>query len=135
MTSGRFGRLSGVAAAANRGDGNPAIELVCDVGSVDAPSLETVSALARLQAQARALGCPFHVVHASPRLLELIELAGLSEVLPVLSSADDWPETGSGNQAPSASASDIGSPNSGNSASVSRKAVNSAIWPPENSST
>lgn len=108
---------------------DPSAPAVCDVAAVGAPNLETVSALARLQAKARALGCPFQLINASQRLSDLVELAGLTAILPSLHERDPR------DQRAGSSASDIGSPKSGKSASVSRNAVNSEICPPENSST
>jgi hypothetical protein len=46
-----------------------------------APDLETVDALARLQIVARRHGCRIVVVQPDPALVELIELAGLGEIL------------------------------------------------------
>jgi hypothetical protein len=46
-----------------------------------APDLAVVNALARLQLAARRLGCSLRVVGGCPRLLELLELAGLRELL------------------------------------------------------
>ena len=57
-------------------------EVVCDVAAITTPDCETVDALCRLQLAVRRLGCELQLVHVSPRLRELIELAGLGEVLP-----------------------------------------------------
>ncbi|MEY2568833.1 MAG: hypothetical protein QOE35_3362 [Actinomycetota bacterium] len=47
--------------------------------------LAVVDHLARLQLAARRLGCSIHVRDAGARLVGLLELAGLSEVVPVAS--------------------------------------------------
>lgn len=47
--------------------------------------------LARLALSARRCGCRILVRHASPRLVELITLAGLSEALPVEPLRSDLP--------------------------------------------
>lgn len=55
--------------------------VVCDVHGVE-PDAVTVDALARLQLAARGRGCTVRVRRASTALLELIELMGLTHVLP-----------------------------------------------------
>jgi hypothetical protein len=63
-------------------DANPAPAAVCDVEGV-APDAVTVDALARLQLAARRHGCRIRVCgSASPELLALVELMGLTDVLP-----------------------------------------------------
>jgi ABC-type transporter Mla MlaB component len=52
----------------------------CDVEGVE-PDAVCVDALARLQLAARRRGCCVRLEHASPALLELVELMGLSHVL------------------------------------------------------
>jgi anti-anti-sigma regulatory factor len=47
------------------------------------PDLRTVDALARLQLVARRHGCRIVVVQPDPVLVELIELAGLGEILEI----------------------------------------------------
>ena len=47
------------------------------------PSLQTVDMLARMQLEARAIGCGIEVVDPPAELVELIDLAGLTRVLPV----------------------------------------------------
>jgi hypothetical protein len=47
------------------------------------PDLGTIDALARLQLVARRYGCRIVVVHPDPALVELIELAGLGEILEI----------------------------------------------------
>jgi ABC-type transporter Mla MlaB component len=56
------------------------VTLDVDVARV-APDAATLDALARLALIARRNGCGLRVRHAPEQLLELIELAGLSEVL------------------------------------------------------
>jgi hypothetical protein len=56
-------------------------ELTCDVQGVD-PDAVAVEALARLQLAARRTGCRITMCSASPELLDLIGLLGLSDVLP-----------------------------------------------------
>jgi len=53
----------------------------CDVSGVGADAV-TVDALARLQAVARRNGCVVVLTNAGPDLLGLVDLMGLSEVLP-----------------------------------------------------
>ena len=53
----------------------------CDVSGVGADAV-TVDALARLQAVAHRNGCVVVLDNAAPDLLGLVELMGLSEVLP-----------------------------------------------------
>jgi anti-anti-sigma regulatory factor len=58
--------------------------VICDVGSIDDPDLATIDALAGLALTARRSGGAIHLRRASPRLQELIALAGLESVLPVV---------------------------------------------------
>jgi ABC-type transporter Mla MlaB component len=53
--------------------------VVCDVAGVPADAV-TVDALARLQRGAHGQGCRVVLRNASPELVELIELMGLSDV-------------------------------------------------------
>ena len=53
----------------------------CDVRGVDVDAV-TVDALARLQLAARRRGCQVRLRHASTELRELVDLMGLSDVLP-----------------------------------------------------
>jgi ABC-type transporter Mla MlaB component len=55
--------------------------VACDVHGVE-PDAVTVDALARLQLAARRRGCEVRLHHASAPLRELVELMGLSHVLP-----------------------------------------------------
>ena len=54
---------------------------VCEVDGVE-PDAVTVEALARLQLAARRLGCQVRLRAASRELLELVDLMGLTDVLP-----------------------------------------------------
>jgi len=54
---------------------------LCDVVGVP-PDAVTVEALARLQLAARRRGCEVRLRNAEPALLELVELMGLTHVLP-----------------------------------------------------
>ena len=60
---------------------NEAERIICDVGEVD-PDAVAVDALARLQLLARRAGHEVRLRHVCARLGELVELAGLSDVLP-----------------------------------------------------
>jgi len=53
----------------------------CDVAGVE-PDAVCVDALARLQLAARRRGCCVRLENASPALLELVDLMGLTHVLP-----------------------------------------------------
>ncbi|HUG64989.1 MAG TPA: STAS domain-containing protein [Gaiellaceae bacterium] len=55
--------------------------VTCDVAGV-APDAVTVDALARLQLAARRSGREVHLRSASPALLDLVALMGLTHVLP-----------------------------------------------------
>jgi ABC-type transporter Mla MlaB component len=55
--------------------------VLCDVHGVE-PDAVCVDALARLQLAARRRGCCVRLENASPALLELVELMGLTHVLP-----------------------------------------------------
>ncbi|MGH2674510.1 MAG: STAS domain-containing protein [Actinomycetota bacterium] len=56
--------------------------VVCDVAALDRPDAETVEVLARLQLAARRSGCRVRLRHACGELRDLLELMGLSEVVP-----------------------------------------------------
>ncbi|MDQ1380038.1 MAG: hypothetical protein QOJ71_757 [Actinomycetota bacterium] len=73
----------------------------CDVSRVTEPDECALDALARLQLTARRLGATIHLHHATPALADLIELAGLADVLIVepgkpTDAADPAAPTGSG---------------------------------------
>lgn len=56
--------------------------VTCDVAALDRPDASTVEALARLQLAARRAGCRVLLRHACSELRDLLELMGLSEVVP-----------------------------------------------------
>jgi len=58
--------------------------------------LETLDKLARLQLAAKRLGLELRLSHASRELIELIQLAGLSDVLGVDAEPDDEQSEGAG---------------------------------------
>ncbi|HSK25077.1 MAG TPA: STAS domain-containing protein [Egicoccus sp.] len=55
---------------------------VLDLAALTTPDAATVDALARVLLTARRLGRDVRLRHASPRLVELLELFGLDEELP-----------------------------------------------------
>ena len=55
--------------------------LACDARSVRSPRLSELDAIARLALWARWNGLPFRLEHASPALIDLIALCGLSDQL------------------------------------------------------
>ncbi len=57
--------------------------VICDMGGIAAPDLSTIAALARLQLSVQARGCSAHLRNVSPELRELLEVCGLSEVIPI----------------------------------------------------
>jgi len=60
------------------------VDLVtCDVGAVADPDAGTVDALARLQLTAGRLGCQVAFRNASCELLELLDLTGLRDIVPL----------------------------------------------------
>ncbi len=58
--------------------------IVCDAGAIEAPDVGTIGVLARLQLGAHRHGCEVRLCGASSELVELITLAGLGDVLPVV---------------------------------------------------
>ena len=56
--------------------------LTCDVGAVTRPDAGTVDALARMQLTARRQGGRLELRRACGELRDLLELAGLTDVLP-----------------------------------------------------
>ena len=62
-------------------EASPAGFALCDVRGVE-PDAVTVDALARLQLAARRHGCRVRLCNASSELLELVDLMGLTNVLP-----------------------------------------------------
>lgn len=57
--------------------------LVCDVGELVGPDVVAVDAIARLQLIARRSGRELRLDNASLELRELLELAGLTDVIPM----------------------------------------------------
>lgn len=55
--------------------------IACDARSIVGPHIGTVDALARLVLAARRLGYRVRLEHAAPELVELVDLAGLCDVV------------------------------------------------------
>ncbi len=55
----------------------------CDASGLSRANVTTIDALARLQLTARRNGCALTLQHASGQLLDLLRLAGLSDVVPI----------------------------------------------------
>ena len=62
-------------------DGLPAV-IECNVAAVEGPDARMIETLARLQLAARRAGCRILLRHARGELRGLIELMGLTEVVP-----------------------------------------------------
>jgi ABC-type transporter Mla MlaB component len=62
----------------------PAEVVTCDVRRLTNPDLVTIHRLARLQLTARRLGRSIHLCNARRELIELLELAGLQEAVPLV---------------------------------------------------
>jgi hypothetical protein len=62
------------------------IVIVCDVSQIVDPDRPALEALARLQLTARRLGVTIQLQNACPVLVDLIALAGLTDVLVVADS-------------------------------------------------
>jgi anti-anti-sigma regulatory factor len=58
--------------------------IVVDVGSLAEPDPAILDALVRLQLAAQRLGASIQLENACPVLVDLLALAGLSDVLPVM---------------------------------------------------
>jgi ABC-type transporter Mla MlaB component len=63
--------------------GCDASAIVCDVSALVDPDVMTVDALARLQLTARRAGHRIRLLHACNELKQLLDLMGLSEILPL----------------------------------------------------
>jgi hypothetical protein len=63
--------------------------VACDVSKIVHPNEEALDTLARLQLTARRLGTSIRLYNASPLLADLVEIAGLREVLVVVPSGVD----------------------------------------------
>ena len=99
---------------------SPADLLICDVASIRRPDAATVDLLARLVLATRRRGGDILVRNASTELLDLLELAGLSGVVPTVPAQDS--RRG-------------GRPNIGKKRAVSRKKVIPLIQPSDSSRT
>ena len=66
------------------GNRNHAVVIVCDVCRVSHPDERTLDALARLQLAARRHCATLRLLNACPTLVDLIECAGLGDVLVVV---------------------------------------------------
>ena len=64
------------------------VPLECDVGTIAQADEATLDALARLQLAARRLGTSIELTNASRALRDLLELAGLADVLPNASAVE-----------------------------------------------
>jgi hypothetical protein len=58
--------------------------LICDLRRVTEPDVTVIDALARMQLTARRLGRSIELRHACPQVQELVRLAGLADVLPMI---------------------------------------------------
>jgi ABC-type transporter Mla MlaB component len=61
---------------------DPATVILCDLAQLTDADMATVDALARLALRARRLGCSISLRDPSSELCELVDLAGLRDVLP-----------------------------------------------------
>jgi ABC-type transporter Mla MlaB component len=73
-------------------EGNDANLVECDVAGLLAPDACTLDALARVALTAKRLGCRVRIRHASSELRELLVLAGLAGVLPVVAASPVEPK-------------------------------------------
>jgi anti-anti-sigma factor len=60
--------------------------IVCDLGSLTRPDAAVVDALCRMRLVARRRGCQLRLRDASPELLDLLWLVGLTDVIPAADS-------------------------------------------------
>jgi ABC-type transporter Mla MlaB component len=65
--------------------------LVCDVNALVRPDVGTVDALARVTLVAKHLGAQVLLLDAAPALRELLDLAGLADVVPCVESSGREP--------------------------------------------
>ena len=70
-------------------DDSRAARVVFDVAALDGPDAATLDALARLRLATRRRGLDSCLSRASPRLVELLALAGLQGILPVDDASHD----------------------------------------------
>jgi anti-anti-sigma regulatory factor len=64
-------------------EGSSCEVVICDVGAVPAPDAATIDALARLQLTARRLGGRVLLLRPGEDVLRLLDLMGLTEVVPL----------------------------------------------------
>lgn len=69
--------------------GAAAAEVICDVSALNCADIETVDALSRLQLATRHAGGRVRLGHPSPRLLNLLDFAGLCDVLRTVRASAD----------------------------------------------
>jgi len=69
----------------------PRAIVVVDLSGFGEPDPVLLDALVRLQLAAHQLGTSIRLVNACPRLIDLLAVAGLSDVLPALPSGIDMP--------------------------------------------
>ena len=97
--AGPIGRREVTAVAGRASEGligcGPGI-VTCDVGAVDGPALPAIEVLARLALAARRGRGEMRLEHASPAILELIDLCGLAQVLPCTTPGDQSAEGSAG---------------------------------------
>ena len=62
--------------------------VVCDVGGLTQPNAATVDAVCRIRLAARRQRCRLRLRHASPKLLDLLDLMGLCDVVEGCSGLD-----------------------------------------------
>jgi hypothetical protein len=68
--------------------------VICECARIQDPKLATIDQLARLALAARRGGGRLHLRHANAAMMELIDLAGLAEVLPLCVEVEREPEEG-----------------------------------------
>jgi anti-anti-sigma factor len=73
-------------------DDSPATRVLVDVTALEAPDAATLDALARLRLAARRRGLDICLSRASPRLVELLALAGLQGILPLDDASGSEPD-------------------------------------------
>ncbi|MEA2516409.1 MAG: hypothetical protein QOG16_247 [Actinomycetota bacterium] len=62
-------------------DRGHAIVVICDAGRVARPNAGTVDVIARLRLEAKRAGLGFVLRHANQELVDLLDLAGLTEIV------------------------------------------------------
>lgn len=74
--------VSGLCARIHDALGRGPTPVVYDVAAIREPDMATIEALARLTLTARRLGHPVRLRSASPDLRDLVDLSGLTSVMP-----------------------------------------------------